>query len=87
MSGHVSNRDPLQRRASSGKWSVNWTDTHNADQVTAIPLAESGTISSQNDLKTPAKRTSTRIIRTFEEIEVEKKVLQEEWYEELECGM
>jgi len=40
-----------------------------------------------DDLKIPLKRASTRIIRTFEEIEVEKKVLQEEWYEELECGM
>jgi len=39
------------------------------------------------DLKTPVKRASARIIRTFEEIEVEKRILQEEWYEELECGM
>ena len=36
-----------------------------------------------------SKRPATRIIRTFEEVEVEveKTIMAEEWYEELECGI
>jgi hypothetical protein len=40
-----------------------------------------------SSLRIPPNRGSTRVIRTFEEVEVEKTILAEGWYEELECGM
>ena len=48
----------------------------------------SATHSSSGMLKS-SKRNPTRIIRTFEEVEVavEKTIMAEEWYEELECGI
>ena len=35
----------------------------------------------------PSKKTPARVIRTFEEVEVHKTIVSEEWYDELECGM
>jgi hypothetical protein len=37
--------------------------------------------------KLDARRQTTRVIRTFQEVEVEKLVNNEVWYEELECGV
>jgi len=67
----------------------------NNDSVPASPVTPSHPYPSTADVEPVSilrghhstRRPPSRVIRTFEEIEVENMIMTEEWYEELECGM
>jgi hypothetical protein len=58
-------------------------DQHSA---TAGPSRQTSS-QARHSNKLDARRQTTRVIRTFQEVEVEKLVNNEVWYEELECGV
>ena len=50
--------------------------------------ATEGAVDTIPILKTPSPRPKvSRVIKTFDDVEVEKLVTRDEWYEELNCGM